>query len=595
MSSQAEPPTAPPSVPPSAPAAEPEAEPSHAALDGRVLLQDWRPLGRCLGVEVGRQYWLRHAAELFADDAVPHWVHDNGAVSARTAQVLEAWCAERQARGDLPERIVVCEVGMGTGLHLRFALDAFRRLCAARGADWYDRLDVIATDVNADVARNAAGRGLFADHAPRVRLAFLDVRDPGQAVELDTGALIDLRGRVHLFIALCVLDLLPMDVLRRRLGDGPPWEAVWVRTWLRDVALLPSYTDATVDDLKALADRQDADATEVLAASQSLWQEEWRTWPVDLASHPDAAELERAATALEAALGADHPALESGTVVIHSSGAMAAVTALASGLADGGAVLVRDVGVATAERAASARGLARYDHVTAAAVNLFQIDGWLAAGGVAGIAGHAPPRDGQHDQCVRLLVKGSLPATEEAFRAVFDGDAVFASRRLVDQATASADPVAALDLIRQAIAAEPTDWTLHLEAGRIALHGIGRADVAHAIALRALELNPTFCPELWCLLGDAVHVQGDRTLAHRAYTNALAIHPRHPQSLWSMAWVEAERGRHGVAFELIGQALRYDRKGNWRAQILPLLDVCLRAQTLQSHAEDERRREAMAL
>ena len=408
-------------------APEPIAQPPQTDTPpNRTLLHDWAPLGQCLTQRIGRHYWLRHAAELFADETVPHWVHDNGAMSQRTARVLVAWCQERESAGTLPDQVVVCEIGMGTGLHLKYMLDAFRQHCVDHDKDWYARLQALASDVSAPVARKAQERGLFADHADHVRLGHLDVEAPDTFIELDTGIAVPLVGQVHVFVALYVLDLLGMDVFRRRnYDDGGRWEAVWVRTWLRDEALLPAYTDATVAQLQQLAGEDHPDAVEPLAQVWSLIQEELRAWPVAMAEHPDNTTLNQLADDIESALGRNHALLTDGTVVIHSAGALRAAQLLAETVAEGGIVLLRDVGLHTPEAAATARGLTHYGQVSAAAVNLVQMDAWIAAGHCPGVLAVAPSHDGQRGQCGRLLVKGSLPATESAFRDPFDSRAIF--------------------------------------------------------------------------------------------------------------------------------------------------------------------------
>ncbi len=561
--------------------------PGVSAESSRLMLEDWTPLAHCLAYRIGRLAWMRHAATLFADETVPHLIHDNGTVSQRTARLLYAWCAEQQAAGTLPAEINVCEIGMGTGLHLRYTLDAFRDRCAATGVDWYDRLVVLATDVSAAVARQAVDRGLFADHAGHVRLGFLDVEHPSRFIELDTGLQLDLAGRIHLLIAFYVLDLLPIDLFRRLGPDR--WEAVWVRTWLREPPLLATYSDATVDQLLELAKAAPAADLEPFAQAWSLIQQELRAWPVQLAEHPDLAELNRLADAQEQFLGSDHPLLAEGTVVVHSAGALRVAQMLGAIIADSGMVLIRDVGLTTHEQAARPRGHSRYGHISAAAVNVLQLDRWFGEGRAPlGMRLVAPLADGERGQASRLLVRSDLPLTQAEFAAAFDGDDVDAASKLFEEAIRTADPATALELLRQAIAREPTDWTLHLEAARLALDQLGRPDVARAVALRAVELNPLFSADLWCVLGDSLHAEGLRREAIRAYHNGLAILPRHVRSLWNLAYCEAERGRHDVAFELLGQALRYDRAGQWRGEILQLLDTCLRSQTVQYQAEQQR-------
>ncbi|MBI5610959.1 MAG: tetratricopeptide repeat protein [Deltaproteobacteria bacterium] len=563
----------------------------------RLLLEEWTPLARCLAWRVGRLAWQPGAVDLFADETVPHLIHDNGAMSQRSAAVLFAWCEDQEAAGTLPGQIVVCEFGIGTGLHLRYLLDAFAQRCQQAAVDWYDRLQVLATDVSAAVARQAVERGLFASHAGRVRFGFLDIENPRQFIELDTGARLDLGGQVHFAIALYVLDLLTVDVFRRlREGDTSRWEAVLVRTWLRDPRQLPAYTDASAADLQALAAAPDGQNLAPLTDAWNLVQQELRAWAVDLSEHPDLPLLEQWADRQEVDLGTDHELLRDGTVVVHSAGALRALLGLTQILAPNGAALLRDVALATAEQAGHPRGHAHYGQVTAAAVNVRAIDQFFAAGlAPQGVRLLAPEHDGARGQATRLLVLGELAATQAAFAAVFDAQAVDAAQTLMDQALQQSDAAAVLEGLRQAIALEPTDWTLHLEAARVALDRLGRADLAHVIALHALEQNPNYSPDLWCVLGDASHAQGEPAQALAAYRNALQVHPRHVRSLFSLAWVEAERGRHGVAFELLGQALRWDRPGRYRGDILQLLDVCLRAQALQWQTERRRAAERDAL
>jgi tetratricopeptide (TPR) repeat protein len=563
----------------------------------RLLLEDWAPLARCLAWRVGRLAWQPGAADLFADETVPHLIHDNGAMSQRTAAVLFAWCQDHEAAGTLPAQILVCEFGIGTGLHLRYVLDAFAEKCQQAAVDWYERLQVLATDVSAAVARQAVDRGLFAGHSAHLRFGFLDIENPRAFVELDTGERLDLAGQVHFAIALYVLDLLTVDVFRRlRQGDTTRWEAVLVRTWLRDPRQLAAYTDATVADLQTLAAAPDGQDLAPLTDAWNLVQQELRAWSVDLSNHPDLALLEQWADRQEQDLGAGHELLHDGTVVVHSAGALRALLGLSQILAPTGVALVRDVALTTAEQAGHPRGHAHYAQVTASAVNLRAIDQFFVAGlALPGLRLLAPAHDGGRGQGSRLLLRGDLAATEAAFAHVFDAHAVDGAQAVLDAALQQTDPASALEGVRQAIALEPTDWTLHLEAARIALDRLGRADIAQVVAMHALEQNPNYSPDLWCVLGDATHAQGDPVLALQAYRAALQIHPRHVRSLYSLAWVEAERGRHGPAFELLGQALRWDRPGRYRGEILQLLDVCLRAQALQWQTERRRATERDAL
>jgi tetratricopeptide (TPR) repeat protein len=587
------------SVPPaveSVSAAPPVGEPKSA--DDAILLQDWTPLGQCLDFKIGQVYWARHAADLFADNKVPNLVHDSGAQSQRAARLLETWCRERQERGDLPDSIVVVELGMGTGLHLRYFLDAFQERATAAGADWYGRLDVYATDVAPETLRQASERKLFEPHAGKVHLGYMDATRPGLFRSFETGRSGDLRGAVHVLVANYVLDVLPVDIFRRQKGAGPGqegtaeghwWEGVLVRTWLRKAELLAAYTDATVDDLRKAARDLDEPSLVRLAEAWSLLHVELRAWPVDLAGHPDLPELHRVADAVETALGEGHELLRDGTIVNHSAGALRTVLMLGHVLADGGYACLRDVATVTPEMAAVPRSYQSYGPTLAAGVNLFQIDGFLATDKAPdGVRMVKPDHDSTGNQAARLLVRGELPKTCAEFAVAFDGQEMRRAGNLADDARAQAEPVQAMELYRQSLLLEPTNWYLMTEAARSALAECKRPDLAVAIAHKGLQLNPEYSPELWNVFGDAHFALGDIDAARRAYAFGLEVNPRHARLHYCMAVAEANRGRFTEAFAHIGQSLAHDTAGTYRQDVLQVLDACLRGASHKQELEDER-------
>ncbi|MFZ4577403.1 MAG: tetratricopeptide repeat protein [Myxococcota bacterium] len=555
-----------------------------------VLLQDWTPLGQSLDVRIGLAAWPQLAADLLADHRVPHLAHDSGAVSARSARVLFAWCREQQAAGALPDEVVLVELGIGTGLHLRYLLDAFRDLCTEAGADYYQRLVALGTDVSAATVRKALDRGLFTPHAGHVRLGFMDVNRPGLFGEIDSGAQLDLRGRVHVYMANYLLDLLAHDVFRRAPAgqDRGRWEAVLVRTWLRHPELLHAVTDLGLDDVRRLAQDGSPQACSQLAPLYDLLQLELRTWAIDLTNHPDLQEIERCADALEAALGPDHPLLAQGTVVNHTAGAMGATRALVAATAEAGFLLVRDVAMTTAEEAGSPRVHQKYGPTGAAGVNFFQLDGFFASPLGQGVQCVAPPQDGMRQQASRLFTRFDLPATIAEFRAAFEGEDMNRAGALAARARAEPDMVAAMEAYRQAVLLEPTNWHLLTDAARRALVHARRPDLALAIAVKGLQINTEFSADLWSVYGDAHAALGRPEEARAAYAQGLAVDPRSARLHHGAAALEAARGRYEAAFRHIGEALACDKAGDLRGDVLQLLDACLRAQAAAFRASQER-------
>ena len=558
------------------------------AEDGAVLLEDWTPLGRCLDVRLGRAAWPSHAARLFDDEQVPHLAHDSGSLSRRHAEVLLAWFEAQAAAGTLPEEVVLVEAGIGTGLHLCYLLRHVEQATAARGVDWSSRLRVWVTDVSAELLEKARDRGLYPESFS-VRYGLLDVVQPGRVLPLTVDGKLgeaETLPPVHAFFANYVLDLLPMDLFRRHRDGDARWQAVLVRTWLREPAALERYTDLDVDGVRALVAAGGPAAWAALAPIWSLLQLELRTFPLAPDDHPDTPLLERVADDLEAALGADHEALVEGTVVLHSGGALEVLRRIGGILDADGFGVFRDVALCTPEEAAVPRGLTHYGPTTAVGVSFYELD--RAFEGDASLRFVGPEHDGPRAQASRLLLRREQTAVEAAFAAALDATG-FAAAETRTAAARAADTVeAAIEGFRNALRAEPDNWVLLFEAGRVAMQRGGNARLAALLAREGLRINAVTAPELWTLLGDALWALGDRASAHAAYRGALEIRPNDARAHYGIAFVDGERGRFESALRHIGEALAADADGSLRGEVLRLLDACLRGQSAVHAAERAR-------
>lgn len=590
---------------PGAPSAPP------ATKDGAVLLEAWAPLGRALDGRIGRAAWPSWASRLFADEQIPHIAHDSGVLSARHAAVIAAWLDTAEASGALPERVVLVEAGIGTGLHLRYLLRRLRAHAAANGAGWLPRLEVWATDVSRSLLHQVRARGLElapdeaagASAAPiAVHFGLLDVLRPGVVLPLDAAGVAgderDLGGEICFWIANYVLDLMPADLFRRVRAPGGEvrWQVVLAQTWLAAPAELDRLSDLDVAAVVALVGEATPAAIAQLAPIWSLLEVEIRAFDLDGMALPTDGLHAKVADAIEAGIGRDHPALVDGTVVQHSGGALAVLERLQTALRPGGLALLRDLGVSSAEEAAVPRGAAHYGPTVATALSFFELD--LALGGANG--GHRwlrPAQDGPRAQASRLLgraagdspqLAGALDAAAAAFVQALDGAGLVASEERAQAARNLSDPAAAIAAFRQALRAEPDNWFLLVEAGRVALDRGGNAQLAALLAREGLRINPDASADLWRLLGDAVWALGDRRTARAAYGEALRIRPRDARTAYGAAFVDAERGRFDAALEGIGRALAADPEGRLRADCLRLLDAALRGQVAAAQAEQQR-------
>ncbi len=545
-----------------------------------TVLEDWTPLGRSLEYRLAQVAWLDNGAALLLDGELPTASHDSGTVASHGAQLLLAWCAERAAAGDLPDEIVVVELGMGTGAHLRGLLAAFRRLALAQGADWYARLVVFATDVSPSVVQLAVDRQVFAAHGPRVRVGAMDARAPGLFREHGTASEFDLRGQIHALWAQYVLDALPVDVYRK---TPETWEIVALRTLVPDPPAWTAATQLAVADGQALAADGGLAAAQRLAAGQLQTTVEVRTLPFALDAHPDAAELERAAAAQVAALGAGHPLVADGVVLHHPVGALRVLPLWRAALAADGFAVLRDVGLLTPEIAAEARLPQRFGRTLAMPLSFVQLDGWHAAH-AADAVWLAPAADGLRDHGTRLLAQTASPALRAQFSALFAGSALAQGHALVAVARAATEPAASLEAWRQAALAEPDDWLILQEAAESAL-AWRQWPLALAIAARGLELNPVTAPALWRLAGTAHALLGEVVEAELALRQGLAIAPTDAGLHLALARLAADLGELPTALRHLGEALAGDRLGAWRDTALALLDATLRADAARRQSE----------
>ena len=537
-----------------------------------AILEDWTPLGRSLEYRMAQAAWLQDGAELLENGQVPTAGHDSGTHAAHAAELLGAWCVERTLAGDLPEEIVVVELGMGTGAHLRGLLESFRRLCLAQQRDWYARLVVFATDISPAVLDLAAQRQVFAVHGARVRLGLMDVRLPGVFREHDTQSIFDLRGSIHALWAHYVLDALPVDIYRKSL---PQWEIAAVRTLVPDVAAWQRAAQLSLADAQALAADGTVESALRLSRGQLLTALEVRTLPFDVAEHPDTDELQRATDAQIAALGAAHPLLADGVILHHAAGALRVLPMLRDALAAEGFAVLRDVGLVAAETAAESRLPRRFGRTLAMPLDFVQLDGWMAAHAPT-TTWLAPEQDGTRDHGTRLLSRAPLPATRLAFARLYSGAALEHGRSLAEIARQAIGPNATLEAWRQAALAEPNDWLILQEAAEKTME-LGQLQLGLAIAARGLELNPVTSPTLWRLAGTAHALLGDVAEAELALRQGLAIAPTDAGLHVALARLAADSGAWPMAFRHVGEALAGDRTGAWRDAALSLLDGVLRA------------------
>ena len=281
------------------------------ADDGRILLDDFRPLRQSVIWKFNRLFWERvgeweAASGAGFEAALPggkSTANDEQAVADTVATFFGVLC-DLEKHGQLPPEIYALEIGVGAGTHARMWLDRFKAVDDEQRSGYYPRLRCIFGDYSQftlDRAREVAGA-----HAPLVTLAPMDALNPFKVLpayrfkvlyvhvtnvydNLDFDELVRRDGRVSLvegraYLASAAVERLAADfgvepvglrdLIHRLLEVGPAvlpdhdrgmafWRAVWAAVRLEERLRLlddrddghvpPGLTTFHLDDLLAEA------------------------------------------------------------------------------------------------------------------------------------------------------------------------------------------------------------------------------------------------------------------------------------------------------------------------------------------------------
>lgn len=560
-----------------------------AAQSDRVVLQDFTPLADSLEWELGARYFARRGSLAFLAEhvPVPYVVNNNGELSRRAAQVFFAALASGEG---VSSDVVVLELGIGLGLFARYFLDAFRDLCAERGADYYDRMTYVAADYSERMLLDAVRRGTFQNHPGRYALRVIDALNPRPAIRRDR--LLRAAGDRPLCAVFLnyVLDCLPATVLRAdpeptggkpvpAAPDGPALRRLCVRTCLARGVNLREYTEHTPADLAKLVTSTDPAHREQLLDLFGLFTSEYDYRPVGADELP-------------------HPALVRDTVrgktgpVLFNHGAIASLEQLLGLLRPRGLVLVNDYGGADGADTGDHFEHQRYGSGSFVGLNFDLLKRYSTSRPhPPDGADHAPVTWAQPEKdspriFSRLLGNDLHPDAVAAFRRLFDGTAATEHERPAQAAPALAGQgryEAAATAYRVALERTPWDWLVILEAANFLTFGLKDARAGADLARAGLELNPCCSPELWNAYGDALYSQGRIDRARAAYERALLVSADDVQSRYNLAWVFLHKKEHAEALRVIAEALARDWRGVWRDRLLQkqaevLADLVRRAQ-----------------
>ncbi len=346
-------------------------------------IEDFRPLGQCLEWRLADAYWAEAGVIPFVRNDVPYLVNNTGRLSGNAAALVLAALEERRA--ELPERIVMLELGAGIGLFARYFLDAFLAECRRANSDLYDRLTYVVTD---RFSRAVSGwqreRSLRRARRPR-RVAGGGCHGPDRGPLARRKRQLPALGQPLVVFCNYLLDVLPCAIARRTQAG---LEQLCVRTHLAGgAAALHTAGLASLDEARALAaSERTEDRRRLLPLLPSLELETaFRPW-----TPADAAEAELAAGVPE------------GDRVIVNSGALACLDALLAGMSPDGLILVNDYGPVRTEDVSSHLGVQRFGGSVALGLNFPLLEQAL---GRRGLGSAAPEGDAERRVHTRLWAR----------------------------------------------------------------------------------------------------------------------------------------------------------------------------------------------
>ena len=511
-------------------------------------IEDFRPLGQCLEWRLADAYWDRAGIIPFVRNDVPYLVNNTGRLSENAAALVFAALTEMGS--GLPERIVVFELGAGTGLHARYFLDAFAATCRQEGSDLYHRLTYVVTDRFERTVLGWQRDHLFAGHERHVVPCLCDARAPDK-LSLPGGGPPPRLGAPLVVFCNYLLDVLPSTIARRSAAG---LEQLCVRTHLAGgKTALHGAGLASLDEARALA-------------ASGKFEDLGRLLP--LLAHLD---LETTylpwapTTAEETALAS---AIPQGDRVIINGGALACLHTLVASLDPAGFILVNDYGPVRAQDVSTHLGVQRFGGSVALGLNFSILEEVLAG---RGLTTAAPEGDEQRRVHTRLIARQLGPGAQEVLRKRFSLE----SDRYLDapQEEARAHLAAgrrneALASYRLMIERNPWDWQMLGEAAEYVGLQLGDHAAGLDIVRAALQRNPWHSAWLWNILGDCLFYRERLDDAHEAFTQALRIDADDPRTNLNLAYTLSARGDQAGALAALAHGLAHDGKGHYRPRLL---------------------------
>jgi len=493
------------------------------AFSEHTVVESARPLHLSSVWAINSGFWEQTGPGAFAGgtqrDCVPYQATSDGSLSLATAALLLAtarlWAADRGPC----TRLVLVELGPGSGLFARITAQCWERERANDAS--LPPLHYLGIDTSASMLQAIKARGLLDISGISADVVQLDLSADPEALAAV------LRERCAdeapvLVVANYLLDSLPAMLLVRRQGAI---EETWVE--------LRTHGDASarLDDSRRLprctarpADPQDRF---VALAAPFLTADGWQ-------------------------LGVNRAAV-------------GVIEAIAGALGRKAMLLINDY--AAEAQAAGSPPWQHFAGSMAMGLHFATLDAFVS-GSLQWSAW--APLGSDTPVVARLLADRPAPAITEAFQRAFahvrvrEAQAQVASARAAQAQGRLGDAAAAFEA---AVTSVPDNWSIVTEAAAFVLTGLGKPDAAARLAKVALHANP-LCAPAWNVLGDCAYRNDDFLAAAQAYEAANKAAGGDARALLNLAYCASRQQRPADALQFIARALLADADGPLTPEIL---------------------------
>lgn len=497
----------------------------------RLYLEEPQPISRSLEWRLAERYWHHNGATPFSDGSVPYIVNNSGWAPRAAAEMVLA--AGKFVDGPL----VIVEIGAGSGLFAKQALDHIQGVSTLQQLNIYDRLTWICTDGSALAVDKWSIREQFSSHKDHIVCQVLQAED-FNAFDIPQGTLIGVMINY-------ALDSLPLEVVNTR------GERLHLQSHIcMEQPDLEQWLGLSLDDIQQCIQSPDSTSLDALLPMLDF---------LEVTAGFQAGVVQYSEDALTAAQT---------KIAMVNTGAIDLLQSIHEKLCDGGFILINDYGPTTPEAFSNQHFIHRFGGTATGGINFLHLDDLFVK---EGCTVFGPNGDEHRTIHTRMYVKGTSDHFDSPFSKQYNDTRYVQSDRIgmwIRSYVGSGQYSEALELFERHLEWCPTDWYQLAQAAQLLMQQFGQVEEAIELASEAVRLNPWSSTLVWNIYGATLFSHQDYEGAVDAWNKALEIHPEDPSTWLNFGYLYAVQGQKELALHAIAKGLAYDRNGHLRSALL---------------------------